>query len=145
MKKFLPFLFPLLVLFVYLGAAQGTILINNKGAGTPTNDRSPVAVGTSTPVVIIPATMRPEGRCNWAITWTEAGNLVCQPVIYPATTSVIAPTTSHGFMMSAARTWTDSTINGDPNVGWECVSTSGTLNIYTFENNEQCVGRGARP
>lgn len=109
--------------------------INAKGTGG-----SPVAVGTSTPVVI----MAPGSRCDWYWRWTEAGNLRCQPFPVGTSSPTQTPTATHGLIFGAGSAAVDAAVLGDPSMGWSCVSDSGTLNVSTAEF-ARCLKKGNNP
>lgn len=131
--KFLVLL-PALLLSAVL--AYGQITINAKGSAG-----APVAIGTATPKVI----MAPGSRCGWTWLWTEAGNLACQPVPLGTSSPASTPAVGIGMLFTAARVpWNSNAVDDDPSVGWSCVSTSGTLNIYVYEV-ATCLKKGMTP
>ncbi len=102
----------------------------------------PVAVGTSTPVTILPQ----RSRCSWTINWVEAGDLMCAP-ISSGTTPDFTPSSTQGFRFVHGSTvgQTSAALYGDPRPGWQCVSSSGTLNVYTKEDLYCAKGFGFSP
>jgi hypothetical protein len=89
-----------------------------------------VPVGTATPVTILDQ----RDRCSQRINWIEAGDLMCAP-IQSGTTPDFVPSATQGYRFvhgSPVGHSLDAMI-GWPNWGWQCVSSSGTLNIYTLE------------
>lgn len=143
MKRIIPILVSVMILVAFVSAGRSQVVINGNAA-SPT---VAIPVGTSTPVTILPLAPVVAGRpsrCNWAINWTEAGDMVCLPII-SGTSPIFAPDTTHGFKMTSAKApWTDTALNGDPSLGWQCVSTSGTLNIYVLDNRT-CLRKGSNP
>lgn len=124
---------------IILGIATAQVSLNSQGTGG--NYGAPVAVGTSTPVLI----MTGARRCMWTWLWAEAGNLACQPVPVGAATPLHTPVAGAGMLFTAAQMpWSSTAITDDPSVGWQCVSTSGTLNIYVYES-ATCLHKGDTP
>ncbi len=72
-------------------------------------------------------------RCNWVWSWTEGGNLRCFAFPPQAAAPVDTPTATHGLIIQHGAGVVDNAVTGDPSLGWQCVSDSGTLNVSTAE------------
>jgi hypothetical protein len=124
--RIIPVLMALLLIGVVVAHAV-TIPSNVNEEGTT---YSPVPVGTSTPVMIIP----PGNRCSIYFNWVEAGDLVCAPVRSGTTADfTAAATTGYRFVHGAPGGYFINAMTGDPRLGWSCVSSTGTLNVYTLD------------
>ena len=126
----------IVVLLAACGGIASAQVVNRQGTAF-----AAVPVGTSTPVTILDVRRQ---RCSWIVNWAQAGDMVCAPII-SGTTPIFTPDATHGFMFTAAnRPWENQSRLGDPSIGWQCVSTSGTLTVYT-EEDEHCLQRADTP
>jgi hypothetical protein len=118
------------VLLLWLALAQAQVYVNGVLVGS-TSSATPKAVGTAVPVLLFaPVTDR---RCSITMSWLEAGNLSCLPVGTGAVNAGTVPSATNGFVFAAGRTWITDGLTGDPRLGWQCVSTTGTVNVSTEE------------
>jgi hypothetical protein len=107
----------------------------------------PIPVGTSTPVTVLapaPSAGTPGARCNWCMTWTEAYDLICQPIPYPQATPAVLPAGTNGYRFRQnGGAICASAVGGDTTLGWSCIGT-GAVNVYTAEF-ERCTHKGDNP
>jgi hypothetical protein len=119
------------VFWAYVQAASPTLTANGWAINAKGTGGSPVAVGTSTPVIVMDPASGP--RCNWVWSWTEGGNLRCFAFPPQIAAPVDTPTATHGLIIQHGAGVVDNAVTGDPSLGWQCVSDSGTLNVSTAE------------
>lgn len=121
-----------------MGLLSGTLLawgqtyfVNGQPPGS-TSSATPVAVGTSTPVLVLSPQLN--RVCGWTLNWAESGDLSCLPVPSATTGAGTAPTATNGFLLNQAKApWVSTSLTDDTRLGWQCVSTNGTLNISKQE------------
>jgi len=119
---------PLVMIWALLANAQTYINGQLPGASS---SATPFAVGTSTPVLLVaPNSAR---LCTVMFNWPEAGNLSCLPVASGAVAAGTVVTATNGFLFQSGRTWVELGTTGDTRLGWQCVSTSGTVNVSVQE------------
>lgn len=139
-RLYLLVLFGLLLAFNYgsASAAPSTSFVN-----AASSSDAPIAVGTTTPVVVLFG--RP--RCKWRMSWAEAADLWCAPITSsgdwnkPSSTPAFTAAASVGYrMQQAGNPWSSGgSIEDDPSIGWACVATV-AANVSTFEA-QHCAGK----
>src|SRR5215813_6882159 len=120
-RRLLAFL-PAFAMLLIAGLTEAQTYINGQLSSSTTN-ATPIAVGTNTPVLLIPAvTAR---KCAWTMNWTEAGNLSCVPVAVGTTAGATTPSSTNGFLFASTKApWSATQADDDPRLGWSCVSTA---------------------
>jgi hypothetical protein len=98
-------------------------VINAKGASN-----APLAVTTQATV------LDAAKRRTWTLNWTDTGDLMCAPIVGTNTSPTFTPDSTHGFRMDHNHVpWTCSQITDNCSLGWSCVSTTGTVTVYSYE------------